>query len=165
MVSKEKNAGPYVDRDTTHIIRIVRDHKVFWTTLPIDMAGGEGLPLRVGMSVALVGTDAENKITGDDSDEPTVFDKLYELARWLTSSEEPGVRFEIRRHDNVVFYLPDDIKTDRKEYVVVIRVLHSEQFDLPMDQEQLQTVKEIESRLNELGCPKDHWKEHANNQL
>ena len=80
------------------------------------------------------------------------------LARWLTSGDWQGVRFEIRRHDNIVFYLPDDLRTNRKEYVVVIRVLHSDQFDLPLDEKQLQTVKEIETRLKELGCPKDQWK-------
>lgn len=164
MVSEEKNSGHHVNGETGQMMRIVRNHKVFWTTVPIELPGGEGKPLRVGMSVALVGTDADDVVAGDADGAPSVYDKLYELARWLTSGEEPEVRIEIRRHDNIVFYLPDDLKSNRKEYVVVIRILHSEQFDLPMDQKQLQTVKEIESKLKELGCPKDHWKKHPINQ-
>jgi len=158
MVSEEKDTGSYIDEESARMMRIVNEHKVFWTTLPIELAGDEGRPLRVGMSVALVGTDEEDKIPGDDSEEPTAFDKLDALARWLTSYGQPGVRFEIRRHDNIVFYLPDDLRTNRKEYVVVIRILHGDQFDLPLDEKQLQTVKEIETRLKELGCPKDRWK-------
>lgn len=158
MASEEKDTGSYIDGEAARMMRIVNEHKVFWTTLPIELAGKEGRPLRVGMSVALVGTDEEDKIPGDDSEEPTAFDKLDALARWLTSGDRQGVRFEIRRHDNIVFYLPDDLRTNRKEYVVVIRILHSDQFDLPLDEKQLQTVKEIETRLKELGCPKDRWK-------
>lgn len=163
MVSEEKDAGSFVDSETAQMMLIVKDHKVFWTTLPIELAGSEGRPLKVGMSVALVGTDAEDNIPGGDSEEPTAFDKLYKMARWLTSGDTPGIRFEIRRHDNVVFYLPDDLRTNRKEYVVVIRVLHSEEFDLPLDENQIQIVKKIEAKLKELGCPKDHWKKRADN--
>ncbi len=143
--------------------RLVRDHKVFWTTLPIELPGDEGRPVKVGMAVALVGTDADNLVREDTSGEPTVFDKLYELALWLTSGDEPDVRFEIRRHDNVVFYLPDDLKTKRKDYVVVIRILHSDQFDRPLDKRQLQILSEFETKLKELGSPKEHWKEHSAN--
>ncbi len=157
MTSEEKDAGSRIGGESAQMMRIVNDHKVFWATLPIELAK-EGRPLKIGMSVALVGTDEEDKIPGDDSEEPTAFDKLDTLAQWLTSGDRPGVRFEIRRHDNIVFYLPDDMKTNRKEYVVVIRILHSDQFDLPLDEKQLQTVKEIETRLKELGCPKDQWK-------
>ena len=159
MVSEEKDTGSYTDSEAARMMRIVNEHKVFWTTLPIELAK-EGRPIKIGMSVALVGTDEEDKIPGDDSEEPTAFDKLNTLAQWLTSGDRPGVRFEIRRHDNIVFYLPDDLRTNRKEYVVVIRILHGDQFDLPLDEKQLQTVKEIETRLKELGCPKDHWKKH-----
>jgi len=160
MVSEDKDGGKYTGSESARMMRIINEHKVFWTTLPIELAGKEGRPLKIGMSVALVGTDEEDKIPADDSGEPTAFDKLNTLAQWLTSGGQPGVRFEIRRHDNIVFYLPDDLRTNRKEYVVVIRILHADQFDLPLDEKQLQTVKEIETRLKELGCPKDQWKKH-----
>ncbi len=160
MASDERDEGPALDAESNTIMHIVRDHKVFWTTLPIELAGNQGRPVKVGMSVALVGTDADDRIPGDDSVEPTAFDKLFKMAEWLTSGENPGVRFEIRRHDNIVFYLPDDLRTNRKEYVVVIRVLHGDQFDLPLNEQQIQTVKKMETRLKDLGCPKDHWKKH-----
>ncbi len=142
------------------MMRIVRDHKVFWTTMPIELAGGEGRPVKVGMSLALVGTDADDGVSGEGSGEPTVYDKLYDLARWLTSGDEPDVRFEIRRHDNVVFYLPEDLKTKRKDYVVVIRILHDDQFDLPLDNRQLEVLGGFEKKLKDIGSPKDHWKKH-----
>ena len=164
MASEEKDAGSYVDKETAQMMHIVRDHKVFWTTLPIELAVGQGKPLKVGMAVALVGTDADDKFSGDESGKPAAFDKLYEMARWLSSDDNPGIRFEIRRHDNVVFYLPDDLRTNRKDYVVVIRVLHSDKFDLPIDEKQIETVKKIETKLKELKCPKDRWKNPSENK-
>jgi hypothetical protein len=159
MAPEEKNVGSYVDSETGRMMGIVRDHKVFWATLPIELAGGEGRPVKVGMSLALVGTDADDGVSGDEAEALSVYDKLYELARWLTSKEEPDIRYEIRRHDNVVFYLPDDLKTKRKDYVVVIRILHGDQFNQPLDKRQLEVLNEFEKKLKDVGSPKEHWKE------
>jgi hypothetical protein len=159
MAAEEKNAGSYFDGETGRTMRIVRDHKVFWTAFPIELAGGEGKPVKVGMSLALVGTDAEGGIAGKE-EAPSVYGKLYELAEWLTSGDYPDIRFEIRKHDNVVFYLPDDLKSNRKDYVVVIRILHGDQFNQPLDQKQLDVLSGFEKKLKYIGSPKDHWKEH-----
>ncbi|MEW6144165.1 MAG: hypothetical protein AB1598_04000 [Thermodesulfobacteriota bacterium] len=160
MTSDERNEGPMLDAEAGAMSRIVRDHKVFWATFPIELPGGEGRPVKVGMSLALVGTTADSGIAGEEEGAPSVYDRLYELARWLTSSEVPDVRFEIRRHDNIVFYLPDDLKTKRKDYVVVIRILHGDQFNQPLDQKQMQVLGEFENKLKGIGSPKEHWKEH-----
>lgn len=146
------------------MMRIVRDHKVFWTTVPIELAGGEGIPVRIGMSLALVGTDEEGTIPGDESEHHHVFDKLQELAEWLVPKDDPNVEFEIRRNENITFYLPADLRTNRKNYVVGIRILHKEQFNMPLDEYQTQILKIFENRLKELGCPKDHWKKPPINQ-
>ena len=165
MVTEEKNTGRFVDSDAGQMVRIVRDHKVFWTTLPIELPGGEGRPLKVGMVLALVGTDADSGVSEEGSGVSTVYDKLYELARWLTSGDDTDVRFEIRRHDNIVFYLPDDLKTKRKDYVVVVRILHEDQFNLPLDKRQLEILGGFEKKLKDIGSPKDHWKNHPVNQI
>jgi hypothetical protein len=164
MVTEENNTGRFVDSDTGQMIRIVRDHKVFWTTVPIELAGGEGV-VRVGMSLVLVGTDADETVSGDDGEKHVVFNKLQGLAEWLVPKDEPNVEFEIRRNENITFYLPDDLRTKRKNYVVGIRILHSEGFNTPMDKYQTQVLKQLESKLKELECPKDHWKKQPVNQI
>jgi hypothetical protein len=164
MVAEENKTGRFVDSDTGQMIRIVRDHKVFWTTMPIELAGGEGV-VRVGMSLALVGTDAEETVSGDDGEKHVVFNKLQELAGWLVPKDDQNVRFEIRRNDTITVYLPDDPKMKRKNYVVGIRILHSEGFNTPMDEYQTQVLKQLESKLKELDCPKDHWKKKPVNQI
>jgi hypothetical protein len=159
MSPNERNEVTMSDSEASAMSRIVRDHKVFWTTMPIELAGGEGRPLKVGMALALVGTDADSGVSEEGAGVSTVYDKLYEIARWLTSGDDADVRFEIRRHDNIVFYLPDDLKTKRKDYVVVIRILHGDQFNLPLDKRQLEVLGGFEKKLKDIGSPKEHWKE------
>lgn len=142
MAYEEKTTG-LMDNETSAMKRIVMDHKVFWTTLPIELPGNTGRPLKVGMALALVGTDAESGVAEVDNEKPTVYDKLFQLAQLLISGNQLDVRFEIRRHDNVVFYLPESLKTNRKDFVV-IRILHSDQFNLPLDKKQLKVLSEFE---------------------
>lgn len=162
MASEENDTGSYIDSETGRMMRTVRDHKVFWTTVPIELAGGEGMPVKVGMSLALVGTDEDETVPGDDAEKYAVFDKLEELAGWLVPKDVRNVRFEIRRNDTITIYLPEDPKMKRKNYVVGIRILHSEGFNMPMDEYQTQVLKQMENKLKNLGCPKDHWKQPVN---
>lgn len=158
MVSEEKDINETGAGDAGRMTEIVSSYKVFWTVMPIDLPGGEGSPVRVGMSLALVGTDEEGTQASDERSQQIVSDKLEELAEWLVPTNYPNVEFEIRRHDTETFFLPGDLSTKRKNYVVGIRILHKEGFDQPVDKFQTQILKELESRLKDLGCPRDHWK-------
>jgi hypothetical protein len=151
--------GFSVDMERQEMKSIVLEHRVFWGTLSIELPDEEGHRVKVGMSVALVGTDPDTKTPGDQAGKSATFDRLMILARWLTTDCQPGIRFDIRRHDNVVFYQPDDLRTKRNNYVVVIRILHSEQFNSPMNEAQLQTLQEIQKKLKDIGSPQERWKE------
>lgn len=148
------------DRDTQEMKTIVQDHKIFWTTMPIDMPVGEEGLVRVGMTVALVGTEAEGHPPENESARAATFDCLIRLAKWLTSETPPGIHFDIRRHYNIVFFLPEDLKTNRNNYVISIRILHSDQFDAPIGKAQIDTFQNLQARLKDIGSPREHWKEH-----
>ena len=160
MVSQSKNSDMTGIDETGHMAEIVRDYKVFWTVTPIELPGGENNPVRIGVSLMLVGTDKEGSSTVDETSQQHVSDKLEELAEWLIPKDYPNVEFEIMRHDTETFYLPADIRTNRKNYIVGIHILHKEGFNLPIDEFQSEIQKELETRLKDLGCPRDHWKKH-----
>jgi hypothetical protein len=120
--------------------------------------------VKIGMSLIMAGTGEDKTGARDEKAEMVVSDQLYNLAVWLTPEDNPNVRFEIRRHDDEVFYLPDDLRTNRKNFFVGIRILHNQQFDMPIDEYQTQILKQFESKLKELSCPKNHWREHPTNQ-
>ena len=158
MVSEEKDLNKSVSGESGRMMDIVRDYKVFWTVMPIELPGEEGSPIKIGMSLALVGTDEVGSSEPDERSQQVVSDKLEELANWLVPKNYPNVEFEVRRHDTETFYLPDDIRTKRKNYIVGIQILHKEGFNQPVDEDQERILKEFETRLKELGSPKDHWK-------
>lgn len=138
---------------------IIRDHKVFWTTVPIELPLDGGGTRRVGMRIGLVGTDADEKSILDDRYGTSLLDKLYKVAQWLLPEEAPNVRLELRKGEDAVFYFPDASHPNRKNYVAVISIRHSGKFDEPIDEDQMDVMKGFETRLKEIGCPKEHWKE------
>ena len=151
--------GFSVDRERHEMKSIVLEHRVFWATLSIELPDEEGRRVKVGMSVALVGTDPDKNFPGDEAGKSATFERLMKLANWLTTEPQEGIRFDIRRHDNVVFYRPDDFRTKRNNYVVVIRILHNEKFDSPMNEGQALTFQDMQKKLKDIGSPQEHWKE------
>ena len=133
--------------------QIINQHKVFWTVVPIELSEGKGEIIRIGMSMVLVGTDTGEK------DRRSVLDDLYKLAESLIPKETPNVRVEMRKRENEVFYLPGADDPARKNYVVGMRILHSEQFERPFDEYQTAVLQELEGKLKEIGCRKEQWKE------
>lgn len=138
---------------------IIKDHKVFWTTVPIELPQDGGGTRRVGMRIGLVGTDADEKGVQDDRYGSSLLDKLYKVAQWLLPEEAPNVRLEVRKGEESVFYFPDASHPNRKNYVAVISILHSGKIDEPIDEDQMAVMKGLEIKLKEIGCPKEHWKE------
>ncbi len=139
--------------DVENAKRIVNDHKVFWTVVPIELSEGKGEIVRVGMSLVLVGTDSGEKHGH------SVLDDLYRLAKSLIPQETPNVRLEVRLRQNEVFYLPGTADPERRNYVVGIRILHSEEFERPVDEYQTAVLQELEGKLKLIGCRKEQWKE------
>lgn len=133
--------------------RIVSDHKVFWTVVPIELSEGKGEIVRVGMSLVLVGTDSAEKEIA------SVLDELFKLAESLISEETPNVRIEVRKRESEVFYLPGGNHPERKNYVVGIRILHAEEFERPVDEYQTSLLRKLEEKLKAIGCRKEQWKE------
>lgn len=160
MAADEEIRKSILDKEIREMREIVNDHKIFWVTTPIETIDTEGERRKVGMALALAGTDAENRVDHKQHREPNVHDKLYKLAEWLSSGTESDIRLEIRRPDNFLFYLPEDLKTNRTNYVVSIRILHGDKFDKPLDEEIMQVLGVFEKKLKEIGSPKEHWKKH-----
>jgi hypothetical protein len=138
---------------------IIKDHKVFWTTVPIELPLDGSGTRRVGMRIGLVGTDADEKSIPDDRYGTSLLDKLYKVAQWLLPEESPNVSLELRKGEDVVFYFPGSSNPNRKNYAVVISIIHSGKFDEPMDEYQMDAIKGFEIRLKKIGCPKERWKE------
>ena len=136
--------------------RIVRDHKVFWTTVPMQLTI-DGNMTRVGISVALVGTDSERDIKSGSTDPNSVLDKLTQIANWMIPDDTPNVKIEIRRGSQNVFYRPEEFGKNWKRYAIGIRILHSDKFAQPFSRYQQDVYTQFQEKLKEIECPKEHW--------
>ena len=130
---------------------------MFWTTSQIGLSV-DGHARRVGISVALAGTDSEQDMKSGNKETSSIFDKLTKVAKWMIPEETPNVRIAIKRGQQYVFYRPDEFGSNRKRYAIAIRILHSGKFDEPYDEYQRDIFNYLQAKLKEIGCPKERWK-------
>jgi hypothetical protein len=150
-------------QEIAELKQIVKKHKVYWIVQDLININDTGDKVKNGFVFHLVGTcDAFS----DEGKAAEIFKDLDRIARWIMPKENAEVRFEIREHDSVFFYLPgDDRDKDRKNHVVSLRVLHHEGFHRPIDKFQIEATKEMEKRLKSIGSPKDHWKQSSHESI
>ena len=150
----EKNKHPLSESEAK---RIVKNHKVFWTTAPQSL-NVEGEIRKVGISVVLAGTEAKDETELSGGAVSSIFDNLSALAGWAIPEETPNVKIELRRNTNFVFYRPDEFESNVKRYALGIRIMHAEKFDEPFDEDQRHAYEQILEKLKIAECPKEHWK-------
>lgn len=145
------------NNEIAQLKQIVKKHKVYWIVQEIINVNKRGDKVKNGFVLALVGTP--HKIA-DQSKTTEIFENLDRIAQWIMSKENPEVRFQIKEHDNLFVYLPgDDRDENRRNFVLSLRVLHREGFHRPIDEYQIEAIKEMEKKLKNIGSPKDRWKE------
>ncbi len=155
----EPKTDPLMDanKGIAQVKQIVKKHKVYWIVQELINVNETGDKVKNGFVLHLVGTRDEVSDEGKTSE---IFRNLYRIAQWIMPKENPEVRFEIRQHDSVFFYLPgDDRDENRRDLVVSLRVLHHEGFHRPIDKYQIEAIKEMEQKLKNIGSPKERWKE------
>jgi hypothetical protein len=151
------------NQEIAELKETVKRHKVYWIVQELINMNEKGDKIKNGFVLYLVGTRDE---FSDEGKAAEIFKNLYRIARWIMPKENPEVRFEIREHDSVFFYVPgDDRDKDRKNHVVSLRVLHHEGFHRPIDKFQIEATKEMENRLKNIGSPKDHWKQSSHESI
>ena len=151
------------NQEIAELKQIVKKHKVYWIEQELINTNEKGDKVKNGFVLYLVGTRGE---VSDEIKTSKIFKNLDRIAQWIMPKDSPEVRLEIRKIDNVFFYLPgDDRDEDRKNHVVSLRVLHREGFHRPIDKFQIEATKEMEKKLTNIGSPKDRWKQslHGNN--
>ena len=147
------------DRDIGRLMLIVKEHKIFWTLIPIDLVNPDGRKYQAGFNLILAGTAPTGQENLVDGSKGNVFKDLRQIANWLIPKDNPDVRCEIRTQQGAFFYVPGEIDTERRNYVLGIRIFNKGGMDEPVDVHQREALKEMEEKLKKIGCPKERWKE------
>ena len=158
MDRKDEN-GIISDKDIDQLMMIVKEHKVFWTVIPIELINSEGKKYQAGFALVLAGTVPERNDNLPDANEMKVFKDIREIVNWLVPKDNPNIRCEIRTIDESFFYFPGNIDNERRDYVEAILIWNKEYGTRPVDIHQREALKDIQEKLNQIGSPKNQWKE------
>ncbi|HEX3034608.1 MAG TPA: hypothetical protein VHT73_05655 [Thermodesulfobacteriota bacterium] len=148
------------DREIGRLMLIVKERKVFWTVIPIDLVNQDGRKYQAGFGLVLAGIAPERE-EGVQSSKGNVFKDLRQIANWLVPKDNTNIRCEIKTNISSFFYVPGEIDTERRNYILGIRIWNKGGMDEPVGIHQIEALKEMEERLKQIGCPKDRWKEHG----
>lgn len=147
------------DLDIDRLMIIVKDHKVYWTVIPIELTNSEGKIYKAGFALVLAGTVPEIKDNLHDASEMKVFKDIRQIVNWLVPKDNPNIRCEIRTIDESFFYFPGNIDDKRRDYVEAILIWNKESGTRPVDIHQREALKEMQDKLKQIGSPKERWKE------
>ncbi len=152
---------PASDTDKTleRLKNLARLHRVCWEVLPEQLVVGGGELLQIGFNLMLYGAHDH------DTDRPppgceqckVIYRDLREIAEWIVPKVERPSRYEIEVYDYAVRY--DPVRDNRPDVTVTIKILHSSQFDAPVDQCEVFCLHEMEAKLLQIGAQYERWKE------
>lgn len=159
--STHKNEHEIIsDLDIDQLMIIVKEHKLYWTVIPIELTNSEGKIYKAGFALVLAGMDPERKDNLHDASEMKVFKDIRQIVNWLVPKDNPNIRCEIRTIDESFFYFPGNLDSERRDYVEAILIWNKESGTRPVDIHQKQALKEMEEKLKQIGSPKERWKDH-----
>lgn len=148
------------NRDELDKLReLVIQHKVCWEVWPEYHINLEGEKVQIGFELDLVGTHyhPERPPLPGCAECMKVYEDLEQIAQWIMPKEERDSRYKIGIFDSTIQYAPK--RKLRKDITLTIKILHREGFDQPVDGCEVECLKEMESKLKDLGAQKVQWRE------
>jgi len=147
------------DKTLERLKNFAQLHRVCWEVLPEQLVVQGGRILQVGFNLMLYGAHEH------DTDRPRpgceqcrlIYTDLREIAEWIVPQDERPSRYEIEVYDHAVRY--DPVRGNRPDVTVMIKILHREQFDAPVDQCEVFCLHEMETKLLQIGVQYQRWKD------
>jgi hypothetical protein len=148
------------DATIEQLKQLVRKHKVCYEVWP-EYLMVQGQCATVGFHLDLSGTHADHEggVSPGCHECQQVYDDLKPIATWILPNEERDSYYDIRPFDRSIYYAPT--RKFRKEVTLSIKILHRHGFDQPVDKCEEICLKEMKSKLAELGIKEGVWKPDA----
>lgn len=135
----------------------VKEHQVCWEVLAEQMPALEDRPLQVGFDLRLYGAHVSeaHPIPGCEKCK-AIYKGLRKIAKWIIPKENRVSRYEIEIFDSAIRY--DQIRNNRPDVILTIKILHRSDFDHPVDECEVQCLNEMKEKLSMLGAHEKQWK-------
>ena len=161
----DRTNGPGPISFSDELLRnIVLRHQVSYDVWP-EWSGCGGRARRIGYCVSLCGVN-DGSECGRGHHVPGCihcslsYDELRKIAEWITLKVEQNCRCEIQSFDRA-WHIGPRQRSSRNEIVVTVKILHLHNVDSPIEEAQEHCLKEICSKLGELGIREGVWQSAA----
>lgn len=147
---------------TTHSIgslaELVTRHRVCWEVWP-EVRFVHQKQQQVGFELELSGThDFAGQHGGPDCQGcREVFLVLYAIVWYILPPEGRPSRYEIGPYEQALRY--SAVRGNRPDITLTVKVLHRQDFDLPVDQCEVRCLEEMKARLKDLGACERQWRD------
>jgi len=147
----------WVDGEFDQLRKLVRKYKVCWEVWPEYHIDREGKRIQIGFELNLIGShDHSEKILEPGCPEcMKIYEDLSRIAHWIIPQVEGDILYEIGIFDASIHYSSQ--RRFRPEIILTVKILHKEGFDRPTDASEVQSLKEMEEKLERLGARKGNW--------
>ena len=139
---------------------IIMRHEVSYEVWP-EWSGCGGRARRVGYCVSICGVNEKADCVRGHHVPGCLhcgltYDEMRKIAEWITLKEQPDCRFEIEHFDRA-FHIAPRQRWSRNEIVVTIKILHSHNIDLPVNDSLERCLNELRVELKKLGVREGVW--------
>ncbi len=153
-----KEQASKIDRELSYLKKLVNKRRVCWDVWPLFYLGKDGVKLQIGFDLEVIGTHSDDQQTSEPGSQESaeILQDLKKVAEFIVPQEKQLCRSEIQVHDNLIQFSP--LRKFRDDFTVGIKITHRSGYDRPVDACEIDCLKQIEDRLEELGAQKGHWK-------
>jgi hypothetical protein len=82
--------------------------------------------------------------------------RIYGKLPWIMPDENHPSRFDIQIFDDALRYAK--IREFRPDVTLILKIVHKDGFDQPVDECEVNCLKEMEEKLRKLGASIGKWK-------
>ena len=135
---------------------LVQKHHVCYAVWP-EWLLIRGKLVKVGFDLELSGTHEHGTSTFSPGCPKCIrtFEDLHKIADWIMPKEERASRYEVEPYDHALRESPQ--RGFVPEVVLSMKILHRHGFDQPVDECEERCLKEMRSKLVELGVRAGKW--------
>jgi hypothetical protein len=150
-------AGEDSNETVKQLKDMVEMHQICYEVWP-ELSMVKGAQVKVGFDLELVGTHEHGTSTLSPGCPRCIrtFEDLRQIAEWIMPTEERASSYEIEPYDHALHE-----SAQRKfvpEVVLSMKILHRHGFDQPVDECEERCLKEMSSKLAELGVRAGEWR-------
>lgn len=148
-----------VDGQTEELRNLIRRHRVCWEVWPLFYLDKNGNKVQIGFDLEIIGTHSEGQqvLEPGSQESAEILQDLKTVAESVIPQEKLRCRSEIQVFDNLIQYSP--LRKFREDFTVGVKITHRSGYDRPVDECEVQCIRQIEEKLKELGAQKGHWKD------